>query len=1045
MNPLFTKTSIKDRSKQVLQKSKIAQGLKARYRKFQTEQQALPRGKRILRAIYYLVLAGLGMMLVGLIIALLLLFISVAQLPSADELVAKTVAQQSTKILDRNGTLLYEIHGDERRTVVTLDQISPYMAKATLAAEDDEFYSHPGYDWKGVLRSVYLNTAGRLFGGNNFLVGGSTITQQFVKNAYLSNDKNLVRKIKELILSLKLESNLKSKEEELLKSTELQPHWVDLGVCDEEQLGLATCRAKNKILELYLNRIPFGGTAYGAETASNNFFGKSVKDLDLAQSATLAAIPQRPSYFSPYGSHLDELFARKDWVLGRMLELGYITKTEYEQAKAEPITFVQSKEEIKAPHFVFYIKELLEQKYDKNLLEAGGLVVTTTLNYELQKIAEQKVADGAKRNETTMGAKNAALVSLDPQTGQILAMVGSKDFFDQAIDGQVNVTTSYRQPGSSFKPLVYASAFLKGFYPGNVLFDVVTNFGQGYEPKDYDLKERGPVSMRTALANSLNIPAIKALHLAGLESTLDLAQRMGIKNLGREQADEYGLSLALGTAGVRLLDLVTAYGVFANGGYYHEPVAILEVKDSRGKVLEKYGETDILATATPEPVLNPEVAYLVTDVLSDAGARPANWGYLNVPGYKVAVKTGTSTKPKPGTDKLYPNDILTVGYTPQLVTGVWAGNTDGEVLFMNADGITGAAPIWNGFMAEALKKFPDKPFVRPEGIQEIAVTTTTGFLPSKNTPPDKIKTEVFTSFSKPERVDNGSRSAVVDSVTGKLATEYTPPALRVTYVCDDYHSILYYYNQNDPQFERWESRVRAWAKKQREGQVPDPFAQVQYLTDCSQLPTEYDTLHDAHSIEDMPQITLLYPVPGGRMQRGSNTIRLQLSSVDNLSRIEYYWDGELKGTVSQAPWNQFNFEVEQGLALDSWHKLLVKVYDMTGMINLAQADVTIVNDAFEPQLELIRPTAGQEFLPGSELTVEAIASDDGSGLTELEFTLDGTFLASLDEPPFDLKVKIPENIKYGEHTLTIRAFDADNNVSRLDQIIKVPAPALATN
>ncbi|MDD4351411.1 MAG: penicillin-binding protein [Candidatus Gracilibacteria bacterium] len=1026
-------------AEKTFQTRKIGTKLREKYTSLKEHHQSLSPRKRFLRWFYYLAWLILLGIAVGVVSSLILLFVAVVGLPSAEELVAKTVAAESTKIFDRNGELLYEVHGDERRTVVTLDEVSPYLVKATLAAEDDEFYLHPGYDWKGIARSVYIIVINKLTGQGTTLVGGSTITQQFVKNAYLSQEKRIVRKLKELILSLKLEANLKDKEKKYIKEGKTQAHWIDFEICDEEQVGIETCRSKNKILELYLNRIPFGGTAYGAETASQNFFAKPAQELTLAESATLAAIPQRPTYFSPYGSHIDDLMARKEWILGRMLSLGYISQTEYDKAMSEELHFERSREDIMAAHFVFYVKELLEEKYDETLLQAGGLSVTTTLDYELQKIAEEKVAAGAEKNTELIGASNAALISLDPQTGQILAMVGSRDFFNEEVDGQVNVTTSYRQPGSSFKPITYAEAFLKGFYPANVVFDVVTNFGMGYEPENYDGLEHGAVSLRTALAHSLNIPAVKVQHLAGVEDTLELANKMGLKNLERYQSENYGLSLALGTATVRLMDLASAYGVFATGGYYHEPVAILEVRDSRGEVIEKYEEKDPLATVVEEPVLDPEVAYLITDILSDVAARPEGWGYLSVGGYKVATKTGTSTKPKPGTDKLYPSDILTIGYTPDLVTAVWAGNTNGEPLYMNATGVGAAAPIWNGFMKEALPKTAGTVFQRPAGIQEIAVSKRTGFLPGKNTSPADIKTEVFTSFSKPERSDQGFQSAVVDAVTGKLATEYTPPASRVTYICEDYHSILFYINQEDPQYQRWETRVREWARKQQltagEENI-NPLAPVRYV-DCSDIPTEYDDLHTAQSSEDMPEVTFQKPFPGGKIQQGDNLIKLGIDAPEGVRNVELYLDSELQNTRAAGGEGEYWLSIPDSFALDSWHQLMVRVYDRVGNLGIAMAEVSVVADAEPPTINILSPQEGESFFPGDQLEIKVQSMDTGSGLTELEFTMDGAYLGTLDQPPFNLELTVPEKTKTGEHTITVRAFDAESNVSRQDLKIEV--------
>ena len=447
----------------------------------------------------------------------------------------------STKIYDRTGQiLLYDIHQDVKRTDIPFEQMSANIKNATVAIEDSEFYNHGGIRILSIIRAGLSN----LFGIGK-TQGGSTITQQLVKNTLLTQDKTITRKIKEWVLAIKIDGSM----------------------------------PKEKILEYYLNENPYGGNIYGIEEASKTYFNKDAQDLTLAEAAYLAAIPQSPTLLSPYGKNKDKLDARKDLVLSRMLELKFISQVEYDAAKSEVVAFApQATTGIKAPHFVFFIKDYLEQKYGSDLVEQGGLKVTTTLDYNLQEKGEQIVKDGALQNEKDWNGKNAALVAIDPKTGQILTMIGSRDYFDKTIDGNFNVATASRQPGSSFKPFIYATAFNKGFTPDTVLFDLPTEFqttcdayGKAlpghnqddcYMPSDYDGKYRVPMKLRDALAQSINIPAVKLFYLAGLKDSLKTAQDMGISTL--TDINRYGLTLVIGGGEVSLLDMTSAYGVFAN-------------------------------------------------------------------------------------------------------------------------------------------------------------------------------------------------------------------------------------------------------------------------------------------------------------------------------------------------------------------------------------------------------------------------------------------------------------------------------------------------
>jgi len=589
------------------------------------------------------------------------------------------ILNQSTKIYDRTGEiLLYEIHGEEKRTFIPLSEIPDYIKKATIAIEDENFYSHPAFDWKALIRAIFVNIK-----EGYFAQGGSTITQQVVKNSYLSPEKTISRKIKEIILAVKLEKNY----------------------------------SKDQILEIYLNQVPYGSNAYGIEAAAQTFFDKSAKDLTLAESTILAALPKAPSYYSPYGNNQDALFKRQKLILQKMLNLNLISKEDYEKALQEKIKFTYRAEKILAPHFVMFVKQYLEQKYGTDLVENGGLKVITTLDWDLQQIAEKAVSEGAKRNEQLYKGKNASLISQDPKTGQILVMVGSRDYFDENVDGNFNVTTAQRQPGSAFKPFAYLTAFKKGLTPETVIFDLKTEFNPNcvptadqekdhygldcYHPQNFDLQFRGPVDLRHALAQSINVPAVKVLYIAGIKDTISTAHQLGITTLNEIQ--RYGLSLVLGGGDVKPIDMAQAYSVFAQDGIQHKQTAILKIEDSKGNILEEYKDKS-------EPVFESQYIRMINDILSDKQARiglfaPGN--LLEIPDYEIAAKTGTTQDYR---------DAWTVGYTPSLVTVVWAGNNDFSPMQKGGGSILAAVPIWHNFMVEALKKYQPESFPKPDPI-----------------------------------------------------------------------------------------------------------------------------------------------------------------------------------------------------------------------------------------------------------------------------------------------------------------------------------------
>lgn len=628
--------------------------------------------------------------LIAVVGVLLLVFGAViffaTQVPNPSELSTRNIAE-ATKIYDKRGELLYDIYQDQNRTPIKLSEIPEYVKQATLAIEDKDFYKHKGFSVVGIARAVFdMITSRRIEGG------GSTLTQQLIKNALLSGERTITRKLKEFILAIQVER----------------------------------VYSKDQIMEMYLNEIPYGGTAYGIEAAANLYFGKSAKELDLAEASLLAGLPQRPSVYSPYGTRPELAKTRQKEVLNRMVEDKYITSDQAKAAAEEQLTYRTGRSEqgFKAPHFVLYVKQKLIEQFGDKMVESGGLRVTTTLDYELQKKAEEIVK---KEIDDLASAKvgNGSAVVLDPKTGQILAMVGSKDYFgdskpDECVEGvsctfepNVNVVISPRQPGSATKPIAYAKALEKGYTAAQTYLDVKTEFPGGdqptYTPVNYDGQFRGPVQMRYALANSYNIPAVKNLALVGVKDVMSLGYQMGLTTWepSEENVNSVGLSLVLGGREVRLLDLASAYGVFANGGKQVDPISILKVTDSKGKTLFEYHESE------GRKLLDPGIAFIISDILADNGARTAAFGsssVLVIPGKTVAVKTGTTDQKR---------DNWTVGYTPSVVVGVWVGNNNNaQMSSAIASGVTGASPVWNKIMVAALKDKTNESFAKPDNVYQ---------------------------------------------------------------------------------------------------------------------------------------------------------------------------------------------------------------------------------------------------------------------------------------------------------------------------------------
>ncbi|MEK9146948.1 MAG: PBP1A family penicillin-binding protein [Patescibacteria group bacterium] len=662
---------------------------------------------------------------VGLMTIFLVLFAAwflTRDLPSPRQLETRQLAQ-TTKIYDRGGKLLFNVYEDQNRTVVPLAQIPQNLKLATIAIEDKDFYKHRGFDIYGIIRAARQT----IFAGT--LQGGSTITQQLVKSAFLSPERTITRKIKELYLAFRVEMAF----------------------------------SKDRILEMYLNQVPYGGTAFGVAAAAEQYFGKDVGDLTLAEAALLAGLPAAPTFYSPYGADPERAQARQRAVLTRMIEEGYITEEEAKAAAGEPLNTRPAIVDIRAPHFVMYVREYLAAEYGETVAAQGGLKVTTTLDLDVQEMAQKQVETNIEKLARLRVSNGAALVT-KPKTGEILAMVGSKDFFDSSIDGNVNVTIASRQPGSAIKPINYATALERRLITAaTVIMDVPTTFATAprpYKPVNYDGRFHGPVQVRYALGNSYNIPAVKVLALNTVPEMIKKAREMGISTF--EDESRYGLSLTLGGGEVKMAEAAVAFGVFPNEGTRVDLTPILKIEDSAGRVIEEF------KPKSGRRVLSSETSFLISSILSDNSARTAAFGpssLLNIKGKTVAVKTGTTD------DK---RDNWTIGYTPSYLVATWVGNNDNRPMHPSlASGITGAAPIWNGIMTELLKDKVNETFKVPSGVKGIEICSTTGGQKS-----DKCanRFEYFIAGTEPTK-DTFARVKIwVDKETGKIVEPGTPNA-----------------------------------------------------------------------------------------------------------------------------------------------------------------------------------------------------------------------------------------------------------------------------
>jgi len=888
----------------------------------------LPKKEQgLLRRIFTWAWLGVaGLFILGVILFIGLIGIISVTLPDVTNL-DNLQAAQSTEIYDRDGNLIYTIHGDENREYVSYNDISPYLVDATVEIEDSNFWMHKGFDIMAIGKALTYE----IFGIGTPR-GGSTITQQYVKNAFLSPEHSYLRKAKELILAIRLER----------------------------------AYDKKKIMELYLNRIPYGNNAYGAQKAAEIYFGKNAKDLSLSESVVLASLPQAPSKYNPYGnnrfSHLlkqftpDELFyrgikkesdldtteyvrgligawadlgngtkiyltGRTDLVLRQMVKFGKTTPEQQKQAldELQKMEFKKYQESIKYPHFVLYTKQVLEEKYGKDVVEAGGLKVYTTIDSKLQDYAEKVAQEKGDYYAKNMNANNLAIFVINVKNGQILSMVGSRDYFNEEIDGNVNVVFRPRQPGSSFKPIVYAQAFSNGYAPGNVIYDVPTKVG-GDVPQNFDGRWRGQMSIREALGQSRNIPAIQAYFLAGgQDPIIALANKMGITSL--KETHSYGYPLALGAGEVSLAEMVTAYATFANQGKKPEITGILKIENSKGDILEEWHEKEF-----PE-VLDPQIAYLISSILSD---RAVSIGQaIFVDGKTNAAKTGTSTKEnkKEAKGLVHPADNWTLGYTPAIAGGVWVGNSDGSGLGMNSDGYNTAGPVFKAVMTKALEGLPNEQFARPKGIIEVQISKGSGKLVGPNTPPDMITTDVFSSSSVPTEQDDSFYKVKIDKISGLLATEFTPP--------DAVEEVLYQnYQPIAPMF-NWANEIRDYFKrKSTEDGVQTGTVRI------GTPPTEYDNVHTAQTAKNKPSILITTPVSHSTVETGSLAVEVEISAPNDVQSVEYYIDDK-KEYITTTPPYFGNVIFTRYKSDGESHLLVAKVIDKLGYSSQSAIEIKV--------------------------------------------------------------------------------------------------------
>ncbi len=971
----------------------------------------------------------MGIFLFGLgILFLLFLYITLPDIENPRNL----LASQSTVITDREGVELYRLFQEEDRTYIDGSRIPQYAKQAIIAIEDERFYTRGCLDIRAIARVIFL------LGQQG---GGSTITRQLARNALdLQKENRYIRKVKELILGCQLESQY----------------------------------SKEELIDLYLNWIPFGQNAYGIEQASHVYFGKSASGLTLAESSVLAALPQRPSYFSPYGSHvrtkvtpaieeqvldgsitkvsqIDDddieigllgtnigtgsitlyIGGRTDQVLRNMQNGEFITEQQRLAAlsELEGMKFQPSRESIRAPHFVLWIREQMEEIFgssaEEGLFEQGGLTVETTLDWDLQQAAEDVIAFHREDIANRFGADNIALLSVDPASREILAYVGNADYSDEEHGGKIDMVHVPRQPGSSFKPLVYAAAFEQGYSPATVLYDVPTKIGDD-EPQNFDLKFMGPITIRAALGASRNIPAAKAFFLAGgEEKILSLVARMGAPSplvrrneLAQERPDgfDYGWPLALGAAETSLYEMAQAYTTFAAQGAYKPFVSIRRITDKKGNILYESQVQE------EEQAIDPRIAYQITSILSDESARPSEFWrtQLTIPGYQTAAKTGTSNKclefaPDGDCRLIKPDNGWVLGYTPNLFTGVWIGNADSSALFDKGDGLNTASPVWRDYMMRAHRKLenPIATFTEPDGIIKTLISTLSSELPTECTPVQHRKADIFLEERPPTKPDPACAQLTIDQVTHLLASDTCPAEARASGSFLIAHSIL------PDRWPTWEEGVQAWVTKQMDlwyatenhsgAIIPLPVA-----------PTEYCDPALTPGRLTKPTLSIVFPREGGVASHPSFKPQITYSSEATVREVHYKIDDRNVKTVTESPFEQ-PLRVPGSLRKDGNHTLTVTLIDEYYNEVSAKVLFRFDEDTTLPSIRILQPSDGAHVKNGDSLTILADAEDLDGGIKYVQFYLGDTLLTTKPQAPYELSYKID----LPDGTYTVRAVAQD--------------------
>lgn len=974
---------------------------------------------------------------VGIIIGVLYVLYLWATLPSVND-PESFLAAQSTVITDRNEVELYRLFQEENRTYINETLISDTMKQAIIAIEDERFYDRGCLDVIALGRAVvYAGKAG----------GASTLTRQLARNALNLKQENIInRKLKELALGCQMENEF----------------------------------TKDEILGLYLNWIPFGENAYGVEQASKTYFGHSAQELTLPESVILASLPKGPSYYSPYGRRVrtqidDEIVAkiingsitrldqvpddavtigllgntigsganvlyiggRTDQVLKNMHDQGYVTATEKQAAldALAVIEFESSRESIRAPHFVLWVREqveeLLADQIDDGVLERGGLTITTTLDWELQQIAEKIVEEKKEDALTRFGAHNISLLSVDPASRDVLAYVGNMDYADTENGGKIDMIQVPRQPGSSFKPLVYLSAFKNGYSPATVLYDVKTKIGNDL-PQNFDGKFNGPMTIRDALGASRNIPAAKAFFLGGGEDEiLNLVSDLGAPTPKKRRADlaaergdfEYGWPLALGAGETPMYEMVQAYSTLADRGRFKGLRSIESVTDKEGNILYQ-AEKDALS----KQVIDERLAYQITDILSDASARPdAFWSsQLTVPGFASAAKTGTSNKcleySSNGACRLRkPDNAWLIGYTPALVTGVWVGNADNSAMFDRAGGLNSASPIWKEFMTRAHRELenPATTFTAPTGLSSPQVSKLSGLLPAECTPVEFRKPDIFLTNNIPTELDTACQIIEVDKLTGLLASDTCPVEAREERAFFVPRSIL------PERWPLWEQGVQEWAAEQRLlAEEIETSGTGTLLLPLPFIPLETCDPALTPGRLQKPEFTIVSPTSIASYP--AFTVRLNLQTSNAIQEIRYEIDGKVAATDTFEPFEGV-VRVPRSVNKNTSHTLTVTVIDEYFNAISKEQTIRFGEDTNEPEVELTVPRPGAIWFKGDDVTVTANASDPDGGIRFVQFYLNDTLLSTRPSSPFTLT--FPLESEPGSFTLKAVATDfAENEV-----------------